>query len=198
RLPGPALERLAASFEVDVWPGQGAPTPEQLAEHAREADGLLCTLTDRVDADLLDAAPHLRVVSSYAVGTDNIDLRECRRRGIPVGHTPGVLTAATADLTWGLILATTRRLVAAAGAVRAGAWPTSRPAWLLGHDLGGAVLGINGDGAIGRAVAARAEPFGMEVRWVGRDAGREELEALLREADVLSLHCPLDDSIRGL
>jgi glyoxylate reductase len=195
RLTGEALDRLAATHDVDVWPGDLPPAPEELRARAADAEGLLCLLTDRVDGALLDACPRLRVVSNYAVGTDNVDLEACAARGIPVGRTPDVLTDATAELAWALILALARRLPEAAAAVRAGEWRTWEPARWLGTGLAGRTLGIVGFGRIGRAVAQRAGPFGMEIAVAGR--GDDPLEAIAA-ADVLTLHAPLTSDTRHL
>jgi glyoxylate reductase len=193
RLPGDALERLAAAHEVDVWPERTPPSPEELRERAAGAEGLLCLLTDRVDAALLDAAPGLRVISNYAVGADNIDVAAAKARGIAIGYTPDVLTDATADLAFALLLAIARRLPEGIAAVRDGEWQTWEPDWLLGRDVHGATLAIIGPGRIGRAVAGRAEGFGMEVLLVGRD---EPLAPALARADFVSLHTPLTDETR--
>jgi glyoxylate reductase len=200
RLPGEALARLGEEHEVELWEGLLPPPPQSLHAGARDAEGLLCMLTDRVDAALLDRAPSLRVIANYAVGTDNIDLGECARRGIAVGNTPGVLTEATADLTFALILAAGRRLTAGIDAVRAGEWRTWEPAGWLGAEVHGSTLGIVGPGAIGSAVARRAEGFGMRILASGRPGkpGLEPLERLLAEADFLSLHAPLTEGTRGL
>jgi glyoxylate reductase len=197
RIVGDALARLERRFDVDVWPGDMPPSPEALRAGAAQADGLLCMLTDRIDGELLDVCPRLRVVSNYAVGTDNVDLAACAERGVPVGRTPDVLTDATADLTWALILAVTRCLPEAAAAVRDGGWRTFGPATWLGAGLGGRTLGIVGFGRIGQAVARRAEPFGMEVIHTSRSNGLP-LEDVLARADVLSLHAPLTPETRGL
>ncbi len=190
-LPGPALEQLRdAGHELDVWPGRTPPPRDELIAHAREADALLTLITDRVDGELLDACPSVRAVANYGVGVDNIDVAACTRRGIPVGNTPDVLTAATADLTFALILAAARRLPEALAAVRDGDWPTWEPQAYLGLELDGAVLGIVGLGRIGRAVARRAEGFGMQVIFHGSSMGMR-LPELLAAADVVSLHCPL-------
>ncbi|MBX5440221.1 MAG: D-glycerate dehydrogenase [Solirubrobacteraceae bacterium] len=194
RLPFPALDRLAAAHDVTVWEDDLPPSPERLRELVADAEGLLCLLTDRVDAALLDAAPRLRAIAVYAVGTDNVDHAAARARGIPVGNTPGVLTDATADLAFALILAAARRLAEGERAVRAGAWRTWEPAGWLGLELRGATLGIVGAGRIGRAVARRAEGFGMEVV-TSRPA---PLEELLERSDVVSLHVPLTDATRHL
>ncbi len=167
-LPGPALDRLRdAGHELDVWPGRTPPPRDELIAHARKADALLTLITDRVDGELLDACPSVRAVANYGVGVDNIDVAACAQRGIPVGNTPDVLTAATADLTFALILAAARRLPEAIAAVRDGDWPTWEPQAHLGLELDGAALGIVGLGRIGRAVAQRAEGFGMEVVFSG-------------------------------
>ena len=193
RLPGDAVERLAADHDVVVWPGELPPAPEELRALAADAEGLLALLTDAVDADLLDACPRLRVVSNYAVGTDNVDLDACRARGIAVGRTPDVLTAATADLTLALVLAAARRLTEAREAVLNGEWRTWEPARWLGLELEGATLLVVGPGRIGKAVARRAEAFGMHVLLAGRN---DPLP--WEEADVVSLHCPLTPATRHL
>lgn len=187
-LPFPAVAELAERHDVDVWEGELPPPPDQLRARAADADALLTMVTDRVDAALFDAAPNLRVVANLAVGSDNIDLDEARRRGIPVGVTPGVLTEATADLAFALILAAARRLPQAAEAVRRGEWRTWEPAGFLGLELHGATLAVVGAGRIGQAVARRARAFGMEVIEV-RSA--DPLEPALERADVVSLHTPL-------
>lgn len=195
RLPGPALERLAASHEVTVWPGDLPPTPGELRALVAGADGLLCLLTDRVDRALLAAAPHLRAVANYAVGYDNVDVEALRERGIPLGVTPDVLTDATADLTIALLLSVARRLPEAAAAVRAGGWRTWEPRGWLGLELADATLAVIGPGRIGTAVAGRAEAFGMNVEMVGR---ADDLGAALARADVVTLHCPLTEATRHL
>ena len=195
RLPGDAVQRLSEQHAVNVWPGELPPTPAELRELIVGAEGLLCLLTDRIDEALLDRAPRLRAIANYAVGSDNVDLAAAAARGIPVGVTPDVLTDATADLTMALLLATARRLPEAHAAVRAGGWRTWDPNGWLGLELNGATLLIVGAGRIGRAVAHRAEAFGMRVVTAGRD---DDLTALLREADAVSLHVPLTAQTRHL
>jgi glyoxylate reductase len=194
-LPGTALQRLGDRHDVNLWPGDLPPTRAELEAGVRDAEGLLCLLTDRVDAALLDAAPRLRAIANYAVGFDNVDLAAATARGIPVGVTPDVLTDATADLAFALILAAARRLLEAADAVRSGAWRTWEPGAWLGSDVHGATLAVVGPGRIGRAVARRAAGFDMRVVLVGR---HDDLHAALREADVVSLHAPLSDATRRL
>jgi glyoxylate reductase len=194
-LPFAAVDRLRAEHDVDVWEDPLPPPPGALRERAAPAEGLLCLLTDRVDRALLDAAPRLRVVSNLAVGSDNVDLSATAERRIPVGVTPDVLTEATADLAFALILAAARRLPEAERAVRDGEWRTWEPARWLGLELHGATLAVVGAGRIGRAVARRAEGFGMRVVLVGRDT---PLGPALEQADVVSLHTPLTPQTRHL
>ena len=196
-LPFPALDRLREEHEVDVWPEPEPPPPAVLRERAARADALLTLLTDRVDAELLDACPQLQAVANMAVGTDNVDLEAAAARGIPVGNTPGVLTDATADLAMALILAVTRRLAEGAARVREGRWGPWQPAQDLGSDLAGATLGVVGFGRIGQAVARRAEGFGMRVVYTEPNSGLT-LEELLGESDVVSLHAPLTPASRHL
>jgi glyoxylate reductase len=196
-IPGTAVARLAAEHEVEVWPERLPPTREQLRERVAAAEGLLCMLTDPVDRELFEAAPGLRAVSTYAVGTDNIDLAAASERGIPVGHTPDVLTETSADLALALMLAAMRRIPEGDAEVRAGEWLTWEPARLLGHDLHRATVGIVGLGRIGRAVKRRVEGFGARVLHSGRTDG-VPIEELLEQSTVVTLHCPLTDQTRGL
>jgi glyoxylate reductase len=195
QLADAALTRLRALHTVDVWDGPLPPEPAVLRERAASAEGLLTMVTDRVDAALLDACPQLRVIANYAVGTDNLDLEACAARGVAVGTTPDVLTGATADLTWALILATARHLVAGHEAVRSGGWHTWEPRGWVGLELEGATLTLIGPGRIGEAVARRAAGFAMRVERVGRD---DDLHASLARADVISVHCPLTPATRHL
>jgi len=194
-LPGTGLDRLRAAHDVDLWPGDVPPARDELVDHARNAKGLLCLLTDVIDANVIAACPRLRVISNYAVGSDNIDSEAAAARGIEVCVTPDVLTDTTADLAFALLLAAARRLPEAERAVRAGDWRTWEPAGWLGHDVHGATLCIVGMGRIGSAVARRAEGFGMRVVAVGRG---DPLHDALAEADFVSIHCPLTDATRGL
>jgi len=180
----------------------------ELVERLPQADGLISLLTIRVNEDLLSQAPRLRVVSNMAVGVDNVDLAACTQRGIPVGHTPGVLTEATADLSMALILAASRRLPEAASDAKAGHWSTWDPTGWLGIDLHKTVLGIAGMGKIGQAVAARAFGFGMRLIYnditpmpdIEERLGATfvSFEDLLAQSDILTLHLPLTEDTRGL
>jgi glyoxylate reductase len=199
RLPGDAVERLAEHATVDLWPDDLPPPADVLRERVRDADGLICLLTDTIDAGLIGAASRLRVISNVAVGYDNIDVAAASARGIPVGNTPGVLTETTADLAFALMLATARRVVEGDRFVREGRWRTWDPNLLLGYDVHGATLGIVGMGEIGRAVARRAGGFNMTVVYASRsDAGlpyeRLPFDELLRRADFVTLHVPLSDA----
>jgi glyoxylate reductase len=197
RLPFPALDRLRGAHEVDEWPGDLPPEPDELRAGVASAEAVLSLVTDRIDAGVIDAAPQLRAIANMAVGTDNIDLEAAAARGIPVGNTPDVLTDATADLAFALLLALARRIVPGAAMVRAGEWKTWQPAKDLGADLAGATLGIVGWGRIGQAVARRGEGFGMHVIHSSRASG-VPLDELLERSDFVSLHVPLTPETRYL
>ncbi len=202
--PESPLARLRDAAEVDLWTGDTPVPPQTLRERAADADGLLAMLTDRIDAALLDACPRLRVVANLAVGYDNIDVPACSARGVAVTNTPGVLTDATADMTWALLLAAARRLSEGERAVREGTWGTWRPGWLLGYRVTGATLGIVGPGRIGAAVARRAQAFEMRVRYAGRGprpgfpGEHVTLDELLATSDFVSVHVPLTPDTAGM
>jgi len=206
-LPGDVLDGLASRVELRTWPERRAPTPDELRAAVAPCDGLVCLLTDRIDAALLDAAPRLRAVSSVSVGVDHVDLEAATARGVPVGHTPGVLTETTADLAFALLLAAARRVAEGDRMIRAGQWVPERvwePDMLLGRDVHGATLGLVGLGAIGQAMARRAAGFGMRVlAWsrTRRDVAGVawcELPDLLARADVVSVHVALTAETRNL
>jgi glyoxylate reductase len=197
RLPGDALQRLAADHQVEVWEGRLQPSHAKLVEKTKGVEGLLCLLTDKIDRAVIEACESLKVISNYAVGVDNVDVEAATERGIPVGFTPDVLTEATADATFALMLAAARRVVEGDQIVRAGRWLTWEPTLLLGQDVHGKTLGIVGMGRIGKAVAKRAEGFGMEVIQHSWSSG-VELDELLERADFVSLHAPLTKESRGM
>jgi glyoxylate reductase len=173
-----------------------------------DVDGLYCMLTDRIDAEVLDAAPNLRVVSNMAVGVDNIDLAACERRGIAVGNTPDVLTDSTADMAWALLMASSRRIEAAIDHVKAGEWGPWDPAGMLGLDISGTTLGIVGMGRIGAAVARRAAGFDMDILYTSRSpqdaveretgATKTSLEDLLGRSDHVVVCVALTEDTKGL
>ena len=206
RVPEEGLQPLRAACEVRVWDSDDPVPRDSLLRDVAGADGLYCLLTERVDAEVLNAAPRLKVVSNMAVGFDNIDVAECTRRRIPVGNTPGVLTETTADLTWALLMAAARRVVEGVDYVRAGRWTTWGPLLLRGPDVHGATLGIFGFGRIGQAVARRARGFDIRLLYHDRvrDAQAEaelgatfvDFEALLRQSDFLTIHASLNPETR--
>jgi glyoxylate reductase len=197
KLPGTALDRLAAEHEVEVWPERLPPRPGDLRARMPDVEGLLTILTDRIHHELLEAAPNLRAISNYAVGVDNVDVEAVTERGIPIGNTPDVLTEATADMTLALMLAVARRLPEAEALVRRGDWLTWEPTLLLGRDLHDSTVGIVGMGRIGRAVARRVEGFGARVLHMSTSGG-VLIEQLLEQSDFVTIHCPLTEQTRGL
>ncbi len=207
-LPEDWIASLRDQVRLVVGPEGVAGLHPSLEPYLAEAEGLLTWLIDRVDEALLARMPRLRVVSNMAVGVDNIDLDACRRRGIPVGHTPGVLADAVADLTLALLLAVARGIFPAAQDAREGRWGLWSPTRWLGVDLQGATLGIVGLGGIGQAVARRAVGFGLRIVYASRSqkveaerrygAQRLSLEELLAVSDFVSLHVPLTPETRGL
>src|SRR5438132_2066243 len=208
-IPDAGLSRIKEQCDTEVWT-DGLPPPHAvLRQKVADCDGLVSLLTDRIDAALLDAAPRLRVVSNYAVGFNNIDVPAATARGIAVGNTPGVLTDATADMAFCLLLAAARRLVEGHQYTLAGKWKTWEPLGHLGQDLAGRTLGVLGMGRIGYALAQRCRG-GWDMRILYHDvqpnpkaesdlgARRVDLDTLLREADFVSLHADLNDKTRGL
>jgi glyoxylate reductase len=200
RIPEVGLEMIREACDARVWEETLPPSKEVILEEVADSDGLLCLISDDVDAAVMDAGD-LRVISQYAVGVDNIDLEAATERGIPVGHTPGVLTDATADLTFALLTAAARRIPEGTQKVEAGEWRTWEPLGLLGADVWGATLGIIGLGRIGTAVARRARGFHMRVLYNDPHPDpelEEELglvyasfDSLLKQADFVTIHTPL-------
>ncbi|WP_313810452.1 D-glycerate dehydrogenase [Glutamicibacter sp.] len=202
KIPDAALAKLRAEHEVDAWDGEQSISREELLKRVAGADALVSLLTERVDAELLEAAgPQLQVVSNVAVGYDNIVVADCTARNVRATNTPGVLTEATADIAFGLILMATRRLGEGERLIRSGTPWKWGMFFLLGSSLQGKTLGVVGMGGIGQATARRAKAFGMEVVYQSRSAidpeiaaelgaRRVELDELLEISDVVSLHCP--------
>ena len=209
RVPSSVVARLEERCTVDMYGGSAAIPGDELMARVADKQALMCLLTDRIDQAVLDAGPALRIVANIAVGFDNIDLAAARSRGVTVTNTPDVLTEATADFTWGLVLAVTRRIAEGERLLRRGAWEGWALDFMLGSDLRGKQLGIVGLGRIGRAVAARAGAFGMRVAYATLDAGaaagaadagwtRLSLDELLSSSDVVTFHVPLTPATRHL
>jgi glyoxylate reductase len=201
-IPEKGLEMISQEADVEIWQEPLPPPYDMLVRKARGVDALLCLLTDRIDADLMDAiGSQVKVISQMAVGVDNIDVAAATGRGIPVGNTPGVLTDTTADFAWALLMAAARRVVEGDKFTRAGRWKTWGPIDFLGPDISGATLGIIGFGRIGQALARRAQGFNMRILYF--DKGRKteaeqdcgahfaEMDELLRESDFVTLHTDL-------
>ena len=209
QIPAAGLDRIKQHCDAEVWPEPLPPPHPLLRQKAAGCDGLVSLLTDKIDADLLDAAPRLKVVSNYAVGFNNVDVAAATARGVAVGNTPGVLTDATADMAFCLLIAAARCVVDGHDYARNGRWKTWEPLGHLGQDLVGRTLGVVGMGRIGYALARRcARGWDMPVLY--HDARRNQqaetelgarpvdLETLLRTADFISVHTDLNESTRGL
>ncbi|HZQ08005.1 MAG TPA: D-glycerate dehydrogenase [Anaerolineae bacterium] len=207
-IPDEGLNLVLDACDAEVWQEELPPPHNVLLEKIKNKVGLLSLLTDKIDAELMDLNPQLRVVSNYAVGFDNIDIKAATERGLPVGNTPGVLTDTTADFAFTLLMSAARRVVEGADYVRAGKWKTWGPKLLTGIDIHGATLGLVGFGRIGQAMAKRASGFDMRVLYYDQYR-REDLESnmgvtfvdmdtLLRESDFVSIHTDLNASTRHL
>ena len=203
-IPAKGLDLIRDFCDADIWPGELPPPHEEIIQRVRDVEGIVSLLTDKIDAGVMDAAPRLKVISNMAVGVDNVDVAAASARKLPVGNTPGVLTDATADQTFALLLAAARHVVEGEKYVRSGKWITWGPQLLLGADLVGATLGIIGFGRIGQAVAKRAQGFDLRVIYYDPTAepafgaSSVDLEALLRESDFVSLHVPLNPATHHL
>lgn len=210
RIPAAGLELLRAEHEVDAWEADDPISREELLERVAGADALVTLLTEQVDGELLDAAgPQLQVVANVAVGYNNIDVSACADRGVMATNTPGVLTEATADIAFALVLMATRRLGEGERLIRSGTPWQWGMFFLLGSGIQGKTLGIVGMGDIGQATARRARAFGMQIVYSSRSAcdpdvaaelgaQRLELAELLATADVVSLHCPYNEATHHL
>ncbi|MFQ5991229.1 MAG: 2-hydroxyacid dehydrogenase [Nitrospiraceae bacterium] len=200
-LPEPVMSVIRERFLLAVEPDPQPPARPTLLHGMREASAVICTLTERIDQEALNAAPSLRVIANYAVGYNNIAVEAARTRSIVVTNTPDVLTETTADLTWALLLAAARRVPEGDALVRAGAWPGWEATQLLGSDVHGKTLGLIGMGRIGKAVARRAAGFQMSVLYWSRSplapSSRDpqwreaSFEELLSQSDFVSVHVPL-------
>jgi glyoxylate reductase len=208
-LPGDATERLARAHDVVVGEERVGVRGEAFTREAPGLDAIVALLTDRIDSALLASAQRLRVVANVAVGVDNVDLEACRARGVVVTNTPGVLSEATADLAFGLLLAAARRIAEGDRMMRRGEFPGWSPTFLLGARVHGATLGLVGMGRIGQAMARRARGFGMHVLYASRGrlapamevalgATHAPLEEVFARSDFVSLHCPLTPETRHI
>ena len=208
-IPEEGLEMVLNSADAEVWQGELPPPYEVLVQKIANVDGLLCLLTDKIDRDLIETAGEsLKVISQMAVGYDNIDIPAVTERGIPIGNTPGVLTDATADFAWALLMAAARRVVEADKFTRGGYWKTWGPTLLMGPDIAGATLGVVGLGRIGQAVVQRAQGFQMRIIYhdIQRRPDIEEtmgvefasFDSLLQESDFVSIHTVLSDDTHHL
>ncbi len=208
-IPEKGLSKIENEFDqVDVYSGNTPIPRNRLKREIKDVDGLLCLLTDHIDPALMNQAKQLKVISNFAVGYDNIDISSATERGILVTNTPGVLTRSTAELTWALLLATVRRVVEADQFIRDGSFTGWSPTLFRGLELGGKTLGIFGAGRIGQAVGRKAQAFEMSILYSSRSRKEDfeeetnatcvEMSQLLRESDVLTLHCPSTDETRGM
>jgi len=204
RIPSSVLTLLESRHTVDLYTGEGAIPRDELMRRVADKDALICVLTDRIDAAVVEAAPALKVVANIAVGYENVDVPAARARGIVVTNTPDVLTEAVAEFTWGLILGIARRIAEGDRLVRAGAWKGFAFDFMLGMELRGKQLGIIGGGRIGKAVGAKAPAFGMTAVFAGRqdrpgpDPSRVSIDELLVSSDVISIHVPATPGTRHL
>ena len=207
-LPDPVMAIVRERFQLVQEPLDLLPSPSALREGLCRSDAAIVTLGDRIDAEAIHAATRLKILANYAVGYNNIDLASARARGLIITNTPDVLTDATADLTWALILATARRIVEGDALVRSGSWTGWSPTQLLGAEVSGKTLGIIGMGRIGQAVAHRAAGFRMLIRYhsrqpiapssLPREWEYRSLHNLLSEADIVTIHVPLTPATHHL
>ncbi|MGQ0810235.1 MAG: 2-hydroxyacid dehydrogenase [Nitrospiraceae bacterium] len=207
-LPDPVMSRLRDRYQLTGSPTDEIPSASALLEGLREAEAAICTLTETIDAAVLDHASALKIVANYAVGYNNIDVAAARARGVIITNTPDVLTETTADLTWALLLGTARRVAEGDTLVRSARWTGWAPTQMLGAEVSGATLGVIGMGRIGQAVAYRAEGFHMKVLYhsrhvLPRSSGREgwiqaSLRRVLKEADFITVHVPLTQDTQHL
>lgn len=209
RIPQSGLEKVLSACDAEVWPEDLPPPPDVLRAKVRDCQGLLSLLTDRIDGPFLDAAPQLKVVSNFAVGYNNIDVPAATQRGVCVGNTPDVLTEATADMAFALLISAARRIVESNRYALSGAWKTWEPLGHIGQDLWRRTLGVVGMGRIGYSLARRCH-LGWQMQVMYHDvrenpradqelrARRVTLDELLAQSDFVSLHADLNDSTRGL
>jgi glyoxylate reductase len=200
-IPKPGLDLLKKHHKIEVFPHDRIPTKAEIIKGLKGKDGLLCLLSDPIDADVINSEPKLKMIASYAVGYNNIDIKAATKRGIPVSNTPGVLTDATAEMAWALLFASARRIVEADMFTRDGKFIGWSPMLMLGQDVANKTLGIIGTGRIGTAMALKSKGFNMKILYVSDhhnevlekelNAEKVELSTLLKESDFISIHVPL-------
>jgi len=208
KIPEPGLEILRKEFEMEVNPYDRVLLKEEIIKGLKGKDGLLCLLTDPIDADVINSEPKLKMIASYAVGYNNIDVKDATKRGIPVSNTPGVLTDATSDMAWALLFSVARRIVEADKFTRAGKFKGWGPMLMHGQDVTNKTLGVVGAGRIGTAFALKSKGFNMNVLYVDEkknetlekevNAKKVTFDELLKKSDFISLHVPLISSTHHL
>jgi len=208
KIPKSGLDLLKKYHEIEVFPHDRIPTKDEIIKGLKGKDGLLCLLSDPIDADVINSEPKLKMIASYAVGYDNIDVKAASKRKIPVSNTPGVLTDATAEMAWALLFSVSRRIVEADKFTRAGKFIGWGPMLMLGQDVSNKTLGIIGAGRIGTAMALKSKGFNMKILYVSGHtnevlekefkAEKVGLSKLLKESDFVSIHVPLNKETRHL
>lgn len=207
-VPQAGIDLLKQECDVEVNPEDRPLSREELLRNIQGKDGVLCLLTDKIDAEVFDTVPEIKGFANYAVGYDNIDVEEATRRGVPISNTPDVLTDATAEMAWALLFAVARRVVESDAQMRSGRWPGWGPLQFLGGDVSGKTLGIAGAGRIGTAMALKSSGFNMKVLYFDTrkneilekkvNARRVALDELLARSDFISVHTPLLPATRHL
>ena len=208
KIPEPGLDLLRKEHELEINPHDRVLTKEEIIKGVRGKDGLLCLLTDTIDADVVNSEPKLKMIASYAVGYDNIDVKAATKRDIAVSNTPGVLTDATAEMAWSLLFSTARHIVEGDKFTKSGKFKGWDPMLLLGQDITGKTLGIVGAGRIGICFALKSKGFNMKILYADSKtneilenelgAKKVELDTLLKKSDFVSLHVPLLSSTHHL
>jgi len=208
KIPKPGLDILRKNYEIEVFPHDRVPTKKEILDGLKGKDGLLCLLSDPIDAEVINSEPKLKMIANYAVGYDNIDVNAATKRRIPVSNTPGVLTDATSEMAWALLFSVARRVVEADKFTRNGKFNGWGPLLMLGQDVAGKTLGIIGAGRIGTAFALKSKGFKMKVLYVDSvnndklekelGAKKVEIDELLEKSDFISLHVPLISSTHHL
>jgi glyoxylate reductase len=203
KIPESGLNILRKKHEIEVFQHDRIPTKDEIIKGLKEKDGLLCLLSDPIDKEVINSEPNLKIIASYSVGYDNIDIEAAKKRGIPISNTPGVLTDATAEMAWALLFSVARRIIEADSFTRSGKFNGWSPMLMLGHEVANKTLGIIGAGRIGTAVAKKSKGFEMKVLYFSRNKNRVlekelkakkvDLDELIKESDFISLNVPLTE-----